>query len=137
MPFTIQQVVETPTGPRSEIFPSSTYGIIEVPVLAGGATAITKQIGGVAIASTQWNLSPRSILSFGIHPSLAAGGDLQIDVSPDGTNYQALITFHLIGHIYNFLSGIELPGFCCRFILHNADAVAIQTFTGSIILKGV
>lgn len=137
MPFTIDQIRETPAGPRIEAVPSSTYGKIEianVPALGG----VQLQKGtNVFPPGYQWNLTPRSILSFGIKPSRAAGGSLQIDISSNGTNYEPLLSFHLIGLIYNFVSGIELPGFSCWFTILNADPVNVQNFDGSIILKGV
>jgi hypothetical protein len=136
MSFTIQQIRETPTGPRAEVFPSSTYGYVEVIVQAGLAAFINKGTN-VFPVSTQWNISPRSIMTFAITPSLIDGGDLQINLSADGTLYGPALTFHLIGQMYNFVSGIELPGFSAQFVLHNPNGVQACTFSGSIILKGV
>lgn len=135
MPFIIQSIRETPSGPRAEIFPSCTYGYVEVIVGAAGNAYIYKGTN-VFPVSAQWNLPPRSVLSFTIRPGLWPGGALQIDLSHDGTVYYPALNFHLIGLQLNSLSGIELPGFAARFILYNA-APADQTFEGSIILKGV
>lgn len=137
MPFTIAQIRESQAGPRSSVYPDSTYGIVNVTNQPAQTGAYIPKVLNVAIVSTQWNLSPRSILSYSIRASIATGGQFRIEVSPDGTNYQFYLIHHLIGLVYTSGSGIELPGFACRFSVFNDDVALAQSFTGSIILKGV
>jgi len=135
MPFTIQQIRETPGGPRVETFPSCTYGLIELQAVAGGVVYVSKGTN-VFVASIQWNISPRCIMSYIIWPSMAPGGSLGIELSHDGTAYAPTWNWPLIGQTYNENSGIELHGIAARIALYNADLVNVNQFLGSIILKG-
>lgn len=141
MAFLIGQYRDAPGAPKSEVYPDVTFGHLDFDVAAGGSRVVQHDVNPGALVtsaiSLNWNIQTRSIMSFSIGCSLAAGCVFEVQLSHDGGTFEHWRSYFIHGNSDpEGRGGIELFGWMARFTIINSDSGSINNIDGMIQLKG-
>lgn len=132
----IQLVQYRDTGPApTSVTPSFSIGLVDKDIPAGGTINIQKGTN-IFCLSDDWIFASRNDFSGHLFAGHVDGAVLEIQLSADGITFDSYQSIPLVGLQITYISGMRLPGYIGRFILHNNSPGVIQTIQGNLQLRG-
>lgn len=129
-------LINTPTDPRREVWPSIQYGYFEAFNESEGDETIIYHRAGTPppAGDDSWIILSRSVLGFVVNLDADGGGAIKVKVSWDGLSYPDQYVFRCHRGT-TALSGFELCGSHAKFSF--VAAGALPAVYGTVCLRGL